>query len=202
MEKRKSRQICAKQKRARLAGGLSATLTANLQLSQSSFFQSSASTTSWLGRSWSHLHRHGGSGWFCRFGRCSHRVLGGDCRFSFFHFAPIVHVVLVGDLTCRVRRGASRRLEQAVETRQVLERNHHRTHHVVVLVIENMAVPYVTRSCCRVKRERVRSGVTVGVLHRLWRESDQRSSGHPRRGKDDVRPSASATELARANSPI
>src|SRR5260370_9979990 len=191
MEKRKSRQIGAKQKGARLGGGISANLTANLQLSQSSFFQSSASTTSWLGRSWSHLHFHGGSGWFCRFGRCSHRVLGGDCRFSFFHFAP-----LVGDLTCRVRRGASRRLEQAVETRQVLESNHHRTHHVVVLVIENMAVPYVTRSCCRVKRERVLSGFQVGVVHRLWRESDQQSSDHPRRGKDNVLPSVLARKLA------
>src|SRR5260370_29019495 len=142
--------MCEKQKRARRAGGLSANLTANVQLSQSSFCESSASTSYWLGRSWSHLHLHGGSGWFCRFGRCSHRVLGGDCRFSFFHFAPIVHVVLVGDLTCRVRRGASRRLEQAVEARQSLERNHHRTHHVVVLVIENMAPAYVTPSRCLV----------------------------------------------------
>ena len=40
-------------------------------------------------------------------------------------------------------------------------RHLHRAHHVVVLMIENMTVPYVTRARGRIKRERILAGKQV-----------------------------------------
>src|SRR5215472_7297884 len=97
-----------------------------------------------------------------------------------------------------IARGyVSRRLrERAVESRQVLKRNHHRTHHVVVFVVENMAVPYVTRPCRRVKRECVLTGCQVCIVHKLRSQADQQSCDRERRDQDDVLPSVFARELA------
>src|SRR5215472_14188192 len=85
---------------------------------------------------------------------------------------------------------------RAIETRQVFKRNHHRTHHVVVFVVENVTVPDVARSCRWVKRECVLSRFQVGVVHELGSYTDQHSSDYKRRGKDDVLPSVFARELA------
>src|SRR5260221_4701049 len=95
--------------------------------------------------------------------------------------------------------GVSRRAVdhcRAVETRQVLKRDDHRAHHVVVFVIEDVAVPYVTRTCRRVKRECVLPGRQVRVVRVLQCQTDQHSRNHEWRGKYDVLPSVLAGKLA------
>jgi hypothetical protein len=69
-------------------------------------------------------------------------------------------------------------------------RNLHRAHHVVVFVIKNMAVPYVTRPGGGVKLERIDSGNQVRLLRVLRCETDPYSSDLSGTGDEGVLPAA------------
>src|SRR5947209_4936493 len=103
----------------------------------------------------------------------------------------------IGITRWRVRvENPIRDFRRAVETRQVLKRDDHGAHHVVVFVIKDVTVPDVTRPCRRVKWEYVLPGLQVGVVRVLQCQADQHSRDHERRGQDDVLPSVLARELA------
>src|SRR5262249_26922704 len=68
-------------------------------------------------------------------------------------------------------------------------REFHRPHHVVVLVVEDVAVPHVARTCCRIERERVEAGYQVGLLAVLRREANEDTCDLAGRGNERVLPS-------------
>ena len=69
-------------------------------------------------------------------------------------------------------------------------RDLHWSHHVIVFVIKNMAVPYVARPRGRVKRERILAGKQVRFSRGLRRDADQYSGDLSWRCYEDVLPTA------------
>src|SRR3974377_1357054 len=87
-----------------------------------------------------------------------HRVLGRGLL-----------MIVMGRLGSDRRRVARRDFrvsgKAAVEARSVVVHDRHRPHHVVVFVVENMAMPYVTRADRRIEREGVLSREQVCFGH-------------------------------------
>src|SRR5689334_11307975 len=93
------------------------------------------------------------------------RAQGRRCR-AFGHGTVMIVMGRLGGGRRRVARRDSRiSRKRAVETRSIVVHDLHGPHHIVVFVVENMAVPYVTRSRRRIERECVLSREQVRFLH-------------------------------------